>query len=209
VRKEFSPFRLALYALCLLSLFGLRAYGQDRSRDKDQNNEHPNGLVQDWSHRHVVYPRFGPIQSLIAVQHDPRAIQSWQAASRRDWRRYNRFRFPHRTDTSLHTDWSIPLGLGTTAPAMYPAKFGFDPTATVSLLNGNCTSDFIVFPVNTTGVATVPAVGSVTNGSTTVPIVTGTITPAAVGRVITGIDIPTGDMIASITPPLVLPPALH
>ena len=31
---------------------------------------------------HVVYPRIGEINSLIALQHDPRAILSWQAAER-------------------------------------------------------------------------------------------------------------------------------
>ena len=159
MQKKFSPFRLALCALCLLSLFGLRAYGQEK--DRDQTSEHANGIVQDWSRRHLAYPRVGPIKSMIALQNDPRAILSWQEQTREDWHR-ERNRHHHRdhdndqddtpsTASGLHRDWSIPLGSGSTAPAMFPAKFGFDPTATVSFLNGNCTSDFIVYPVNVTG----------------------------------------------------------
>ena len=37
---------------------------------------------------------------------------------------------------------------------MYPAKFGFDPNAAVTV--ANCPTDFIVFPVNVTGSATQP-----------------------------------------------------
>jgi hypothetical protein len=160
VRKEFSPVRLALYALCALSLFGLRAHGQDRDRDrdKDQPDEHPNGIVQDWSHRHVVYPSFGPIESLIAVQHDPRALLGWQDRSRREWRRINRRRHPHDTISGIHRDWSISLGAGTTAPAMYPAKFTFSPSAVP-----NCATDFVVYPINVLGSVTQPTIVAFNN----------------------------------------------
>ena len=148
VRKKISALQLVLSAFCMLSLFGLPVFGQDK--DKDGAVEHPNGLVQDWSHHHAVYPRTGPIQNLIAVQNDPRAIHSWQEAARSDWRRWNSLRFHHANGQStIQRDWSISLGTGTTAPSMYPAKFGFDPNATISLTN--CTTDFIVYPVNTVG----------------------------------------------------------
>ncbi len=174
MQKEFSPFRLAVCALCLFSLFGLRAYAQDRDRDQDQGqgqdqgqdrdqdrdrrNDHPNGIVQDWSRRHVVYPRVGPIESLIQVQHDPRAILSWQAAEREDWHRErNRWRSYHSV-SDLHRDWSISLGGGTTAPAMYPAKYTFDINATPTCIITGTVSvpDFIVFPVNVAGSSTQP-----------------------------------------------------
>ena len=55
--KTFAPLRLALFALCALSLFGLRAYGQVREAGRETVTEntvvYPNGIVQDWSHRHV------------------------------------------------------------------------------------------------------------------------------------------------------------
>src|SRR4029077_13411852 len=143
VRNESSTFRLAVCALCFLSLFGFRAYSQDQ--DKDRKNGHPDGIVQDWSWHHVVYPRIGPIQSLIAAQHDRRAIISWQEAEREDWHRERRRRHHRDHDhdgddivSDLHEDWAISLGTGSVAPAMYPAKFGFDPNALPS-----CPNDFV------------------------------------------------------------------
>ena len=146
-------------ALCVLTLSGLSAWGQNGDRGKEQSKEHPDGIVQDWSRRHVAYPRIGSIESLIAVQHDPRAILSWQAAEREDWHRErSRRHFRDRDhdhdrddmDSGLHRDWAISLGGGSTAPSMYPAKFGFDTTATAL-----CT-DFVVFPVNIVGSSTQP-----------------------------------------------------
>jgi len=99
--------------------------------------------------RHVVYPRIGEINSLIALQQDPRAILSWQAAERED---FHRVRGPrHFLGQQVHQDWSISLGGGTTAPTMYPAKFTFDVNATA-----NCATDFIVYPVNIAGSGTQP-----------------------------------------------------
>ena len=178
MRKLFSAACLAMCALCVLTLSGLPAWGQDGDRSKERSEEHPNGIVHDWSRRHVAYPRIGSVQSLVAVQHDPRALLSWQAAERDDWRRESKARHfrdhdrdhdrdherdhnrdrdgdhnRNRDDTqnALHRDWSISLGAGSTAPAMYPAKFGFDPNATP-----DCTNDFVVFPVNIAGSATQP-----------------------------------------------------
>ena len=176
MRKMFSAVCVAMCVLCVLTLSGLPAWGQDGAPGKEQSEEHPNGIIHDWSRRHVAYPRIGSIQSLIAVQHDPRALLSWQAAERDDWRRESKPRHfrdrdhdrdqerdhnrdhngDHDSDrdstlNALHRDWSISLGAGSTAPAMYPAKFGFDPNATP-----DCTNDFVVFPVNIAGSATQP-----------------------------------------------------
>jgi hypothetical protein len=142
VRKAPSAFCMVLSVLCLLSISSLAAHAQERDRDR----EHPNGIVQDWSQRHAVFPRSGSIQSLIAVQNDPRAQQSWQESIRKDWHRYNRHRLFHHAPNGIHTDWSIILGGATTAKSMYPAKFTFDPGATP-----DCTTDFIVFPVAAVG----------------------------------------------------------
>lgn len=152
MRKTPSALGVALSALCLLGFFTLVANAQDRDHERERPKEHPNGIVQDWSHRYVVYPRFGPIQSLIAVQNDPRAIQSWQESIRKDWRRHERWRNPHRVSSSdMHPDWSISLGGGTVAPAMFPAKFTFDPGALPS-----CLADYTVFPVNAIGSSSQP-----------------------------------------------------
>jgi hypothetical protein len=212
VRKTPSAFSVVLSALCMLCLFGLPAHGQgrdeDRDNDKGETTAHPNGIVQDWSRRHVVYPRFGPLQSLIAVQNDPRAILSWQEQSRKDWRRVIGRRHPHATTATMHRDWSIGLGGGTVAPGMFPAKFGFDPTAAPTC------ADFAVFPVNATGGVSQPNIvafknlysggskaitGSTTNLSNSVTITAGTVTTADIGQAISGTGIPGGATIATVT----------
>jgi hypothetical protein len=147
-RKTFSVLNLALSAFCVLSLFGLPAFGQ--RKDTSETIEHPNGLVQDWSHRHAVYPRVGPLQNLLAVQNNPRAIHSWQAAARANWHRTNNPKSHNGTQPGFHRDWSIPLG-GSTAQFMAPAKFGFDVNAVP-----DCTNDYIVYPVNVVGTPTQP-----------------------------------------------------
>jgi hypothetical protein len=166
VRKPLSASRVALLAFGVLSLFGSAAYGQDRDRrddgrrddgrhDEVRGDEHPDGIVQDWSHRHLVFPRVGPIHNLIAIQHDQRALLSWQDSWRREWRRgRNPWHF-HRTEPTSqptsHIDWSISLGSGTTAKSMFPAKFTFDKNATPV-----CATDFAVFAVNATAAAAQP-----------------------------------------------------
>jgi hypothetical protein len=153
VRKTFPPFRLAVCALCALSFLGLQVYGQDRDRDKDHTNDHQNGIVKDWSSRHLVYPRFGRIESLIALENDPRAILSWQAATREDWHRARNPRHERGTQGDFQRDWSISLGGGSMALAMYPAKYTFSPTAIPTCIVGAGvpTPDFIVFTVNVAG----------------------------------------------------------
>ena len=127
----------------MLGLAGLPAYGQDNDKAK----EHPNGIVHDWSNHHVVFPLYGEIHSLIKVQGDSRATQSWQAAFRRNWwDSGHRFLPPQARRARMVRDWNIGLGNGTVAPAMYPAKFGFNPDAAPS-----CANDFAVFPVNVAG----------------------------------------------------------
>ena len=156
MRKTLSAFPVVLSALCVICLFSLPAHGQGKDEDRGRDNEKGetaaplNGIVQDWSRRHVVYPRFGPLQSLIAVQNDPRAILSWQEQSRKDWRRVIGRRHPHSPTSTMHRDWSISLGGGTVAPGMFPAKFGLDPTAAPTC------ADYVVFPVNFAGSATQP-----------------------------------------------------
>lgn len=157
-RKTFSALHLAFSASCVLSLFALSTHGQGRGRVNYEAIEHPNGLVQDWSHRHALYPRVGPIQSLMAVQNNPRAIHSWQAAARSDWRQWNNLRFHNPAQGGTHRDWSISLGGGTTAQSMYPAKFGFDVNAAP-----DCVNDFIVYPINAVGSGTQPNIVAFNN----------------------------------------------
>ena len=153
MRKAPSAFCFAIAACFLFSTAGPRAYGQERD-EHNGSKEHPNGIVKDWSNRHVAFTLRGPLHSLIAVQNDARAQASWQSAFRFDWHRSH----PplHRKLGGIHPDWSIPLTPGSTAvnviaDAMYPAKFGFDPTAAPS-----CPNDYVVFPVNAAASSTQP-----------------------------------------------------
>lgn len=204
----------------MLSLLALPAHAQFRDRgefrqwdsngDKGETVVHPNGIVQDWSHRHVVFPRLGSLEGLIAVQHDPRAILSWQAEARRDWHR-DRFSWrPRNTQSEIHRDWAISLGTGSTAAAMFPAKFGLDVNATAS-----CPNDFVVYPVNVAGGAAQPNIvafnnlysggskaitGNTVSASTTVTITGGAVVTAAdVGQPISGTGIPLATTIATVT----------
>jgi hypothetical protein len=138
VRKIFSAYLLS--AICVFGFLGSAAYGQK----KNTTPAHPNGLVQDWSWHHLLFPQIGPQKALLALQHDQRAMAGWQAETRRQ---QNQWHFgqllPKRT--TEHRDWSISLIGGTTAPGMYPAKFTYDPNATATC------ADFIIFPVNVAG----------------------------------------------------------
>jgi hypothetical protein len=154
--------RLAVVAACLIAVLSVPLSGQ-RLEDFTQSG----GLVHDWSTRHVVYPQVGSLDAMRAASLDPRAIQGWGliAFQRRLASRlpisplpptYARLVPQHRT--VLRRDWSINLGTAGTAIAMYPAKFGFDVTATP-----NCTNDFVVFPISALGSAVQPNIVAFNN----------------------------------------------
>ena len=114
--------------------------------------------MQDWSTSHLVYPRIGEIHSLIALQHDPRAILSWQAAEREDFHRVRGPRHFLPVQSDLNRDWSISLGTGGMAASMYPAKYTFNVNATPTCIVGTGVPlpDFVVFTVNVAGSPTQP-----------------------------------------------------
>jgi hypothetical protein len=123
--------------------------------------ERRTGLVEDWSMRHVVFARGGPVAAMMAAQRDPRSFFSWRKAGLNAGRVIGApvpqeentvegwlFALPgilnrRPRSSGTHIDWSISLGGESTAPAMFPAKFSFDINAVPS-----CTNDFVVFPVN-------------------------------------------------------------
>jgi hypothetical protein len=144
--------RTILTLLTMIAL-GLVFQSLPGPRAEVSNNLLPS--VNDWSMRHVVYSRFGPMTAMLAVQRDPRARFSW----------YRRMGWPHRRtepgplppgappriQPALHRDWSINLGIAGTLINTYPAKFGFDENAPPS-----CANDFVVFPIAASGSATQP-----------------------------------------------------
>ncbi len=73
----------------------------------------------------------------------------------------------------MKKDWAISLGAGGVAQGMWPAKFSFNVNAPPS-----CTSDFLVFPVNTsTGNTRAKVVGTFTGEPTSGQTASVTITP--------------------------------
>jgi len=152
----FSRQRLIVAAVCLVAALSLPLAGQ---RIEIAPERMP--MFQDWSMRHVLYPRVGRMESMQSAARDPRARFTWSRALPPGnggtsngnqslggglvWRR------PSVTSNTVHRDWAINLGAGGTAPAMYPAKFGFDATAAPS-----CTNDYLVFPIDAAGGAAQP-----------------------------------------------------
>ncbi len=143
---------LLLLPVCLLPLL----LAAPRASQPSQ----PQSRLHDWSTHHALYSHSGTLTALEAARSDPRAIFRWREIEQRQleqdqWRSFEWFRRrprgPRPHSAGLHRDWSINLGTAGTAPAMYPAKFTFDVTATPS-----CANDFVVFPVNATGSGTQP-----------------------------------------------------
>jgi hypothetical protein len=146
---------LALPA-CLLSLVytGPRSSIPVRPVGTRQSRFH------DWSTRHALYPRVGTMSALESAGSDPRARYRWRETEQQSFlnhvsrlRPLPRLPWPRRglQAPSIQRDWSVNIGTAGTAPAMYPAKFTFDVNATPS-----CSTDFVIFPVNTPGSATQP-----------------------------------------------------
>ncbi|HTU35558.1 MAG TPA: hypothetical protein VMF66_17270 [Candidatus Acidoferrum sp.] len=165
MRKPLFSRGFLLAGVCLLSLAVLPGIGENA-----QSAKRVPGIF-DWSMRHVIYPRTGPIDKMIAAQRDPRARLIWQHELGRP---YGQNRTRGRAGTSGSTakrDWSIYLGLNGVAPAMYPAKYNFSITATPS-----CTNDFVVYPINAPGSATQPNIVALNNlySGTTAGLCSGT-----------------------------------
>ena len=154
MRKTLSASPLALCGLCVLGIFGCSGSSQflntglPGGQPAGQPTQHSNGIVQDWSTSHTLYPSVGDVNAMVAVQNDPRAILSWQAAARQERTRGQRH---INLQSEVRRDWSISLGTGGVAATMYPAKFSFDVNATA-----DCTNDFAVFAVNVATSATQP-----------------------------------------------------
>jgi len=170
VRINVSPFRFVLCALAL-SVWSAPAFSQRIERGVEAETGHSNttesnatehsnvkthhdSAVQDWTHDHMLYPRIGPMNRLIALQKDPRAIQHWQESYRKDyvrWRRREGHRGEHRNRSYMHSDWNVFIG-GSMDNATYASKWTFDTSAAVTGPSDtlSCLSDFLVVPIDAT-----------------------------------------------------------
>jgi hypothetical protein len=178
VRINAFPYRFVLCALVALCLWGAPAFSQRLDRGLEVDTVHSNAkerpnvpvehAMHDWTHDHMLYPRFGPMNRLIALQKDPRAIQHWQESYRKDYMRWRHggegHRSEHHNRRNMQPDWNISLGAGAfvgaaTNPAVYPAKWTFDINESLTGAVGDtgaCLNDYLVVPINALSGATLP-----------------------------------------------------
>ncbi len=125
-------------------------------------------VINDWSHRHLVFSQPASLAQVWKLQTEPRY---WLQARRRNAARYGRggaeftdaendmgeFMRPQKGSRKrFDKDWAQSLGVnGTTGAPLssvnwwpaFPAKYSFDVNA-----NPDCNNDFVVFPTNLAGV---------------------------------------------------------
>jgi hypothetical protein len=134
----------------------------------------PQGVPEDWTHRHVVFSAPASVADYSTLSRDPRYSIQWihriahpvvaapETAQRAftDTVEMGRPAYPNegrRDKAALKNDWAVNMGTGTHGTAaVYPAKYGF-LTSTASC------SDYVVFPTSVAGSATVPSVIALNN----------------------------------------------
>jgi len=85
-----------------------------------QSQEHvPQGVVSDWTHKHVVFPDSKDESEMAEARKDPRWVHDWNLRHRDTWWR-GRNRRPPETEDTGSRDWNVAL-----APAV--PTFGFEP----------------------------------------------------------------------------------
>ena len=108
------------------------------------------GIPQDWSQRHIVFSRDALALHPDVIYRESRVLhqemQRWQAPNSGVFHSAG-LRPSSANSSSDHRDWSVSLGKGRLNANTFPAKFSFDPGAPPS-----CTSDYVVFGLDTAGV---------------------------------------------------------
>jgi len=139
-------------------------------------------VVQDWTHRHVVFGGGGSLEARIAAARNPRAVQQW-LIRQQAWLQAQKDggnNGLHLGQAKKQVDWAVSLGsTGGVSPTMYPAKYSF------SVTTASC-DDFMVFPVNAGGAgkASIVILDSLYSGGSTATAGmcnTGNTTPGANG----------------------------
>jgi len=77
----------------------------------------PQGIVSDWTHRHVLYPESKDSYAMARIRRDPRWAQNWYLRHREVWWPERELRY---REASSHRDWSVPLSAS-------PATSAFEP----------------------------------------------------------------------------------
>ena len=136
-------------------------------------------VVQDWTHRHLVFGGGGSLEGRIAAARNPRAVQQW-LIRQQAWLQAQKDggnNGLHLGRAKKQVDWAVSLGsTGGVSATMYPAKYSF------SITTASC-DDFMVFPVNAGGAGkasivildslysggSTPTAGMCNTGNTTTP----------------------------------------
>jgi hypothetical protein len=136
-------------AALFLAAFGLAAcftptFGQGLARE---DGSVP--VPMDWSSKHVLFTPGSTKKQAAKILNEPRAYAQWvrHRGASTSLHLKRRHPTPPRWGWSrdeIGRDWAVPLGAGGVAQGMAPAKYSFDVTAAPS-----CTSDYAVFPINT------------------------------------------------------------
>jgi len=133
-----------------LSTLALLALGSAPFAAAQQEHQ---GIPQDWSTRHIMFPNGGSPERMRAASHDVRSWINWSLRSQ--------VLFPHYpvpVARPIHpresrVDWAVSLGSKGGMPiAETPAKYSFSTNGNIT--TANCTTDFVVFTIDTTTAAT-------------------------------------------------------
>ncbi len=140
----------AFYSLVAAGLFllAMPLFGQAREdaspSDASEKPAHL-GYPHGWSSQHLLMPG-GADDVQNAGDRDPRYVYNWvmrQVAIQRFRHPLNSRMKPRKT----HIDWAVSLEKGYVPQNQFPVKYQFDVTAE------NCTSDFLLLGLTTTGAA--------------------------------------------------------
>lgn len=151
-----------------------------------QQNQIYGGVIEDWTHHHVVFSNPGSLVDAIRngrraewenIIGDPRYRLQWikRYATPPEWHATDQFHPRHPApdppnplpprifkveNKRVHADWNFSLGIGDHGVAidMYPAKYTFSPVG-----SPDCVNDFVVFPINSPGGSTQASVIGVNN----------------------------------------------
>src|SRR5215472_16591773 len=107
-------------------------------------------LPVDWSSRHILHNSTLDVGLARAAVHDPRVLYNWLlrhagSSSKGVGKKGGR----------QQVDWHFPLGNGTVPPSMSPAKYTL-LAGSGTLTAANCTSDYLVYGLNTIASASQP-----------------------------------------------------
>jgi len=134
---------LLLAAFGLATCFTPSAFGQGLAR---QDGSVP--VPMDWSSKHVLFTPGSTKKQAAKILKEPRAYAQWLRHGGAPASLHLRRRPPtpprwRWSQDEIGRDWAVSLGAGGVAQGMAPAKYTFDVTAAP-----NCTSDYVVYPVN-------------------------------------------------------------